>query len=83
MEKYGPERGWKLGLRNPYEDKSLKNPHLLPNTEITGLKEGNVVEDKIDLVRGGISAMMSEDRNARVDVVRRTMITPAPALQKQ
>lgn len=26
MEKYGPYRGWKLGLRNKFEDKTIKAP---------------------------------------------------------
>ena len=40
------------------------------------------MEDRIEVGRG-ISAIMTDDRNARVDVVRRTMITPAPAMKKQ
>lgn len=81
MEKYGPSRGWKLGLRNHYEDKSFKPK--LANCDHTGIEESNVVEDKIEVGRSGISALMTDDRNARIDIVRRTLVTPAPALQKK
>ena len=79
MEKYGPYRGWKLGLRNEFEDKAIKHKKL-PNCDKSGMKEGNVVEDRVDVGRGGISAMMTDDRNARIDLVRKTLVTPQPVL---
>ena len=69
-----------MGLRNPYEDKSLKNPQPLPNTDDSDAKEENIIQDRVEVGRG-ISALTKDDRNARVDVVRRTMITPTPALK--
>ena len=84
QEKYGAIRGWKLGLRNLYEDSTntARRPESVPNTGAEDKAEGNLVEDRL-LIRGEVSAIARDNRNARVDIIRRTLATPTPALRRQ
>lgn len=84
QEKYGAIRGWELGLRNLYEDatNTARRPESVPNTGAEDEAEGNLVEDRV-LIRGEVSAIARDNRNARVDIVRRTLATPTPTLRRE
>ena len=71
-------------MRNLYEDATItaRRPESLPNTAAEEKAEGNLVEDSV-LIRGEVSGIKRDNRNARVDIVRRTLVTPTPQLRRQ
>ena len=80
-EKYGPTRGWKLSLRNYVDDDPTKVTTTRSSSvaQIQPKSENlNLVEYRSDIGKTGISAIVKDNRSARIEIVRRTPISPAP-----